>query len=694
MAKVKKKKEDQEHKGLQRNLGVFSVFAICTGAAFSSGFFLLPGMAADMSGPSLPFAYLAAAILMLPAILSMSELSAAMPRSGGPYFFVTRSFGPLLGMIGALGKFVQLLLKGAFAFVGVGIYLSVLFEVPTQLVAVILVVLFTFVNLLGVQQTATTEKILVIILLLILTYFIVTGITEMTAGTIDFQKQFTPLFPTGWEGFLSTVAFVFISFGGVAQVASVAEEVKDPARSFPKGILISLAVSTFFYLAGTVIMLALLSSESLQGDQTPVVTAAQQITTLPIPVVVVVIAALAAFASTGNAAILSASRYPLALSRDKLLWKKFGKVNKKGIPRRAVLLSGGLSVGLILLLNVQEIAKIASAFLLFVFFTMCLAVIIFRESGKKEYNPQFLSPFYPWLQIAGSLAYIWLIWESGIQALGFIAVVVLIGYLWYIFGLKEKPHFSAAMFTLFGKLARQDKTGTKTRNIGLSFETSNLPATVEDADFIELDKEESFDKAVDRAAEALAHRLGGKREKLAKILHEEMKHWKNPTRFKISVAPILLNGIEQPQMVIIRGKIKLGGDKINGLIVVADDPTYSNRLLKLVGQLEIAILHADFPGKWEKAENAEEIKQSIVHNLRTFSISVINEGPTANLIGTNLSSMDLPEQTVVGAVYREGTILNPRKDFSIKEGDEVIFISQGKAFKELYEKFTAETSAL
>jgi basic amino acid/polyamine antiporter, APA family len=684
MAEEKKKEE----KGLKRQLGVFSVFAICTGAAFSSGFFLLPGMAAEMSGPSLPFAYLVAGILMLPAILSIAELSAAMPRSGGPYFFVTRSLGPLLGMIGALGKFIQLLLKGAFAFVGVGIYLSVILEVPTQLVAVILMLLFTFINLLGVRQTATTEKVLVVILVIILTYFVISGITQIFGSRINFEEQFQPMLPKGWRGFFTTVAFVFISFGGVAQVASVAEEVKDPARSFPKGILLSLAVSTFFYLAGTFIMISLISPEVLRGDHTPVVTATQQITSLPLPVHLVVIAALAAFASTGNAAILSASRYPLALARDKLIWSKFGKVNSKGIPRQSVLLSGALSIGLIVLFNVQELAKIASAFLLFVFFTMCLAVIIFRESHKRDYDPKFKSPLYPWVQITGCIIYLWLIWENGLQAIGFIALVSILGLLWYLLGITEKPHFSAAIFSLMKRIVVKEESGPGTRDIALSSEGSNLPATVEDADFVELENETSFDEAVNTAAESLAHRLGGKRENLAKILHKELDHWKSPTNLDISIAPILLEGIEQPHMVIIRGKILMTEGSINGLIVLADDTNSPNRLFKLAGQLETAIFHSGFPKKWKEAKKASEIKASLMNDLRSFSIGIKTESPTSSLLGKNLKEIELPDQTLAGAVYRDGKILKPGKEITLQEGDEIIFIAKGKAYQELREKFS------
>jgi basic amino acid/polyamine antiporter, APA family len=309
----KKKIENKDGRNVKRTLGVTSVFAICTGAAFSSGFFLLPGFAADETGPSLPLAFLVAGFLMLPAIYTISELSSAMPRSGGPYFFMTRSFGPLIGIFGAVGKYVQLLLKGAFAFIGAGVYFSLIMDANIKLVALILIVLFTLINLMGIKQTATTEKILVAVLILLLTYFVLAGIAQIYFEDFDYGNEFQPLLPFGMEGFLSAIGLVFVSYGGMGQVASVAEEIKNPAYSIPKGMMGALLVSTFFYVAGTFIMIALISGDNLGDNMVPAATAAEQINTIPLPVIVMVLAALAAFASTGNAAVLSAARYPLAL---------------------------------------------------------------------------------------------------------------------------------------------------------------------------------------------------------------------------------------------------------------------------------------------------------------------------------------------------------------------------------------------
>ena len=85
---------------------------------FSSGFFLLPGLAAAATGTSVVLAYLVAGILVLPAMFSKAELATAMPTSGGTYVYLDRTFGPLTGTIAGLGVWISILLKSAFALVG------------------------------------------------------------------------------------------------------------------------------------------------------------------------------------------------------------------------------------------------------------------------------------------------------------------------------------------------------------------------------------------------------------------------------------------------------------------------------------------------------------------------------------------------------------------------------------------------
>ena len=150
---------------LKKELGLLDVFALCTGAMFSSGFFLLPGIAAADAGPSVVLAYLLAGVLVLPAMLSVAELSTAMPRAGGAYYFLDRALGPAFGAIDGVGSWLALVLKSAFALVGIGAYLSLIVELPIRLVAVGLVVVFAIFNVVGAKETASLQRRLVWLLL-------------------------------------------------------------------------------------------------------------------------------------------------------------------------------------------------------------------------------------------------------------------------------------------------------------------------------------------------------------------------------------------------------------------------------------------------------------------------------------------------------------------------------------------------
>ena len=93
---------------LKKELTILNVYAIATGTTLSAGFFLLPGIACNEAGPAVGLSYMIAAIPLIPAMFSMVELSTAMPRAGGAYYFLDRSMGPFVGTIGGLGTWLAL----------------------------------------------------------------------------------------------------------------------------------------------------------------------------------------------------------------------------------------------------------------------------------------------------------------------------------------------------------------------------------------------------------------------------------------------------------------------------------------------------------------------------------------------------------------------------------------------------------
>ena len=109
---------------LKKDLGTLEVFSIAAGAMVSSGLFVLPAIAYAKAGPAVILSYLLAAVIVVPAMFAKAELATAMPKAGGTYFFINRSFGPLFGTFAGLAAWLSLALKSAFALVGIGVFIS------------------------------------------------------------------------------------------------------------------------------------------------------------------------------------------------------------------------------------------------------------------------------------------------------------------------------------------------------------------------------------------------------------------------------------------------------------------------------------------------------------------------------------------------------------------------------------------
>ena len=411
---------------LKKELTLLNVYAIATGTTLSAGFFLLPGIAFSEAGPAVVLSYMIAAIPLIPAMFSMVELSTAMPRAGGAYYFLDRSMGPFVGTIGGLGTWLALVFKTAFALIGMGAYLSIFWpEVPIVMLAVILAVLFGIVNLFGAKKTGTFQVFMVFSLLSILLAFIGKGIPEINS------VHFEGFFDKGTVSIFSTAGLVYISYVGVTNIASVAEEVQNPERNLPLGVFLAIGTAIIVYAVGTTIMVGVLPANELAQDLTPVASTAEIIFG-EWGKIAVTVAAVIAFASVANAGILSASRYPLAMSRDHLIPSKLAKLTARNIPHYGIAVTVVLIILLVLTLDIARIAKLASAFQLLMFALICLAVVVMRESQIEAYDPGFRSPFYPWMQIFGVFSPLWLIAEMGALPILFSLGLVTLGTVWYL----------------------------------------------------------------------------------------------------------------------------------------------------------------------------------------------------------------------------------------------------------------------
>ncbi len=152
-------------------------------------------------------------------------------------------------------------------------------------------------------------------------------------------------------------------------------------------------------------------------------------------------------------------RYPLAMSRDRLLPVGMSQVTSKGVPVRSLIVTVGSILVILLTLDPVGIAKLASAFQLAVFALVCLAVVVMRESRIAEYDPGYRSPWYPWMHIAGMVLPFLVIWQMGWPAILFIAGFVAAGTLWYFYYARFKADRNGAIYHIFERLGRSRYQG-------------------------------------------------------------------------------------------------------------------------------------------------------------------------------------------------------------------------------------------
>lgn len=202
--------------------------------------------------------------MIIPSMLSMAELSTAMPKAGGTYFFLDRSLGPMVGTIGGLGSWVAVVFKSAFALVGMGAYLSLYINVPITVLAVVLTIVFGIVNVVGAKETTMLQRWLVGTLVVILAAFIIEGMAIVGVPDAFLPKEsYQTFLKNGLVGFIGTIGLVFVSYAGLTKVASVAEEVENPDRNIPLGMVLSLITATLVYTLGMMVMINVLPREDL-----------------------------------------------------------------------------------------------------------------------------------------------------------------------------------------------------------------------------------------------------------------------------------------------------------------------------------------------------------------------------------------------------------------------------------------------
>ena len=675
---------------LKKNLTLFDVYAMSTGAMFSSGLFLLPGIAASYTGSSVYLAYLLAGFLILPAMYCMAELSTAMPKAGGTYYFLDRAMGPLMGTIGGLGSWVAVVFKSAFALVGMGAYLGIYLDLPFTITAILLTLAFGAINIFGAKETTLLQRILVTTLVVILIGFCLLGLKHTGVADIFRQEEgHGDFFKTGLVGFISTIGLVFVSYAGLTKVASVAEEVQDPDRNIPLGMTLSLITATIIYTLGTLILIKILEPQALYDSLTPIADAGRVFMgdwPLDLGVILIVVAAIAAFASTGNAGIMSASRYPYAMAKDKLVPDNLSKIGKFGTPTVAIVATVLAMIAVLLLFDVASVAKLASAFQLLLFGLVCVAVIVMRESRIDSYKPGFKAPFYPWLQIVGILISFWLIIEMGILAIAFTGMVTIGCVLWYHFYGAKRTVRRGAIFHIHERLGQQRYEGLerelmtiihdRTQAENLSYEALVARSVMMDFRYGQYD----LPQLHDIMGEQSLQRFGIEPDVIAGHFSAETLQLR-PINQGVYIAYQCSDSIIEPELFVLRfgSRAKLNlpmADDAHTLMFLLSPKKPVGLDLRLAGHLAEVVQSEHFEQRWLDAKTDKDMNEVLMRDDHFLHGPVSSFPALAVQTGKPISEVDVAGSCIIALIERGGDVMAATPDTLLLEGDEVAIIGE------------------
>jgi APA family basic amino acid/polyamine antiporter len=320
---------------LRRTLGVPDAVVIGLGSMIGAGIFAALAPAARAAGSGLLLGLAVAAVVAYCNATSSARLAARYPASGGTYVYGRERLGEFWGYLAGWGFVVGKTASCAAMALTVGSYV---WPGQAHAVAVAAVVALTAVNYAGMRKSALVTRAIVAVVLGVLTAVVVAALTSgaADAARLDIGSDATA------GGVLQAAGLLFFAFAGYARIATLGEEVRDPARTIPRAIPLALGITLVVYAVVAVSVLMVLGPHGLAEAAAPLSDAARA---AGADRLVPVVRAGAAVASLGSllALILGVSRTTLAMARDRHLPHALAAVHPRfQVPHRAELLVGAV----------------------------------------------------------------------------------------------------------------------------------------------------------------------------------------------------------------------------------------------------------------------------------------------------------------------------------------------------------------
>jgi len=413
--------------GLKRQLSLFDAAMILCGIVIGSGIFTSTGLMADYlpSAGWILLAWLVGGLLTLAGALTFAELGAAMPRAGGHYVYISEAYGHLWGFLCGWLLFLVYMSGGIAALAAAGAaYLGGFFPAlgdatvfwrldlglfvweftAARLVAVVSIIILSWVNWLGVREGKTVQNILTVLKIAVLVVIVVLGLFAGRAGSIDFAWSAGGL-DIGGLILAFGVALVAVSwaFDGWNNVNFAAGEIRDPARNLPRALLLGTAGVTALYLLVNVVYFLALPLNDMAGEVAVAEKAGRALFGEGAGRIIGA-AVLVSILGSLNGSILTGPRIYWAMARDGLFFKAAGRVHpKRGTPDRAILLQAGWASILAATGTFAQLFTFVMIVSILFWIAAAGAVMVLRRTRPELPRP-YRVPGYPWVPVVFMVA--------------------------------------------------------------------------------------------------------------------------------------------------------------------------------------------------------------------------------------------------------------------------------------------------
>lgn len=434
------KQTGQKDVTLKKELGAFDLAMLGIGAIVGTGIFVLTGVAAaEHAGPALVISFILSGLVCIFAALCYAEFASTVPVSGSAYTYSYATFGEIIAWV--LGW--DLILEYGFAcasvasgwsgyfqglIAGFGIHIpkaissaydpanGTFIDAPAVLITFIIAFLLTR----GIKQSARFNDIMVIIKISVVLLFIGVGVWYVKPA------NWHPFMPFGFSGVTSGAATAFYAYIGFDAVSTAAEEVKNPQRDMPIGIIASLLVCTILYVTVSAILTGIVPYQLLDVKN-PVAFGLNYIHQNWVAGFISV-GAIVGITTVLMVMMYGQTRLFYSMSRDGLLPKVLSKVDKK---RQTPVANSWITFGLVSvfsgLIPLGKLAELTNIGTLFAFMSVSLGILYLRKTQGAP-KKGFRVPFVPWIPL---LAFV----SCGYLALNLPALTWIAFLVWLVLGL-------------------------------------------------------------------------------------------------------------------------------------------------------------------------------------------------------------------------------------------------------------------